>query len=467
MLAQSFAHSLSLVLDNAREIEVIKQTQQHLDYLAHFDALTGLPNRTLVTDRIRQLLAHTHRNTNMVAIMFVDLDNFKNVNDTLGHSVGDLLLKEVASRVLECLRSGDTVARMGGDEFIVILPEVTDVQDAGKVATKILESLARQADIDHHEIFITASIGVSISPNDSSHMEELLANADSAMYHAKKLGKNNFQFFSAELNLKAQNAAKLERHLRRALEKNELFLHYQPQVDSITHSIVGMEALLRWNTPELGTVSPVDFIPVAEETGLIVPIGNWVLNTACAQARQWQQDGTPVRVAVNLSSRQFQRQHHRNELLDTVIQVLDKTGLPPELLELEITESIMMQNIDATLQTLGKLKKLGIRISVDDFGTGYSSLSYLKRFPIDTIKIDKSFIQDIPSDANDAAIVSAIGAMAHQLNFSIVAEGVENIEQLNFLQTIQCQSIQGYYFSKPVGNDEISKLLKNGIPPGN
>lgn len=466
VLAQSFAHSLSLVLDNAREIEVIKQTQKHLDYLAHFDALTGLPNRTLLTDRIQQVLAHAQRNGSRVAFLYIDLDNFKNVNDTLGHSKGDQLLQKAATRISECLRVGDTVARMGGDEFIVMLPELPDVQDAGKVAIKILESAAMPFDVDQHEIYVGASIGISIYPDDAANIEELLSNSDSAMYHAKKLGKNTYHYFSAELNRASQEAAMLERHLRRALERNELFLNYQPQIDLLTDAIVGMEALLRWDCAELGVVPPEKFIPLAEETGLIIPISNWVLETACRQAKMWQKSGTPVRVAVNLSARQFQRlsqSTHEESLLDMVLRVLEMTELPAHLLELEITESIMMLHVDDTLHTLDELKKIGIRISVDDFGTGYSSLSYLKRFPVDALKIDKSFIRDVALDSNDAAIVSAIGAMALQLNLSLVAEGVETQEQLEFLQKIQCHSIQGYYFSQPVNTARATELLRQGF----
>ncbi len=468
-LVFSFAHSLSLVLDNAREMEEIKQTRQSMDYMAHFDALTGLPNRTLLKDRTEQAISHAQRNGGMVGILFLDLDNFKMVNDTLGHTLGDVLLKKVADRISDCLRDGDTAARLGGDEFIVLLPDISDTQDAAKVAGKILESLMLPLDIDRHEVFVSISIGISIYPDNSKDMDGLLADADSAMYHAKKLGKNNYQFFTPEMNSSAQDYMKLEKHLRRALEQNELELYYQPQVDIETGLIIGVEALIRWFSPELGLVAPADFIPLAEETGLIVPIGDWILKTACTQARFWQQNGLPVRVAVNLSGRQFHRaqnqQQSRHPLLDAVLDALDETGLPPDLLELEITEGILMQHLDTTMEILNTLKNIGVRLSVDDFGTGYSSLSYLKRFPIDTLKIDKSFVNDISTDPSDKAIVAAITVMAQQLKLEVVAEGVETEAQLEFLRELRCHYVQGYYFSKPLPADEVLLLLQQGKYP--
>lgn len=468
-LAFSFAHSLSLVLDNAREMEEVKRARQSLDYMAHFDALTELPNRTLLKDRIQQAISHAQRNGGMVGILFLDLDNFKVVNDTIGHTLGDVLLKRVAHRIADCLREGDTAARLGGDEFVVMLPDISDAQDAAKVAGKILESLASPFDIDQHEVFISVSIGISIYPNNSKHMDGLLADADGAMYHAKKLGKNNYQFFTPEMNGSAQNYMKLEKHLRRALEQNQFRLYYQPQVDIETGLIIGMEALIRWFSPELGMIAPCDFIPLAEETGLIVSIGAWVLKTACAQAKFWQQNGLPVRVAVNLSSRQFHQvqnhQQNRHPLLDAVLNALDESGLPPDLLELEITEGILMQHLDTTMEILNTLKSRGVRLSVDDFGTGYSSLSYLKRFPIDTLKIDKSFVNDISTNPSDKAIVAAITVMAQQLKLEVVAEGVESEAQLEFLRELRCHYLQGYYFSKPLPADEVLLLLQQGNLP--
>lgn len=466
-LALSFAHSLSLVLDNAREIEEVKQARQSLDYMAHFDHLTGLPNRTLLKDRVDQAIYHAHRNQCMIGVLFLDLDNFKVVNDTIGHTCGDALLKSVSQRISDCLREGDTAVRLGGDEFIVLLPDLSDTQDAAKVADKILELLKSPFMIERHEVYASASIGISIYPHNAKNMEGLLSTADGAMYYAKKLGKNNYQFFTPEMNSSAQKYLKLEKHLRRALEQDEFVLHYQPQVDVKTGMIIGMEALIRWMSPELGMVSPADFIPLAEDTGLIVPIGAWVLKMACLQARFWQQNGFPVRVAVNLSSRQFHQvqnqQQSQHPLLDAVLTALDEADLPPELLELEITEGILMQQLDATMDILNTLKNIGVRLSIDDFGTGYSSLSYLKRFPIDILKIDKSFVNDITTDPSDKAIVAAITAMAQQLKLEVVAEGVETLAQLEFLRELQCNFVQGYYFSKPVSSDKVMSVHQQGI----
>jgi diguanylate cyclase (GGDEF)-like protein len=462
-LALSFAHSLSLVIDNAREIEEVKRARQSLDYIAHFDALTELPNRTLLTDRALQFITQAQRKNESIAFLFLDLDNFKAINDTFGHAVGDELLRVVAKRISSCLREGDTPSRMGGDEFIVMLPNIGDSLDAAKVAIKILRALNEPLQVQQQLIYSRASIGISIYPDNSLSFDELLAQADSALYHAKKLGKNNYQFFTPEMNSAAQNYLMLEHHLRQALELGELVLHYQPQVRIDSGCIIGMEALVRWHNHALGLVMPDQFIGLAEETGLIVPIGAWVLRTACEQARVWQLAGMPVRVAVNLSGRQFHRFQDQRQLLDVVLDVLKETGLSPELLELEITESIMMHKLDTTLETLNQIKQLGVRISVDDFGTGYSSLSYLKRFPLDTLKIDKSFVKDICTDANDRAIVSAISAMAGQLKLELVAEGVEDQNQLDFLGGQQCNYGQGYYFSKPVPAEQASVLLKQSV----
>ena len=463
-LASSFANLLSLVLDSAREMQELKQAKQILHYMAHFDALTGLPNRSLLKDRIEQAIFHAKRNENLVGILFLDIDNFKMVNDTFGHTLGDQLIKSVAYRLSNCLRVGDTAARLGGDEFVVMLTDLTDVQDAAKVASKILDSLNSSFEIEKHDIFVRVSIGISIFPNDAKDLEGLLAYADGAMYHAKKLGKNNYQFFTEEMTSSAQNYIKFEKYLRRALEQNELTLYYQPQIDIETGSIIGMEALIRWFNAELGTVPPEDFIPFAEETGLIVPIGVWVLTNACKQAQQWRLQGFPMRVAVNLSSRQFQpvQNHQQNQhpLLEAVLTALDETGLPPDLLELEITEGILMHHLDTTMAILNALKQIGVRLSVDDFGTGYSSLSYLKRFPINVLKIDKSFVHDITTDPNDKAIVSAIAVMAQQLKLDVVAEGVESTEQMEFLRNLRCNFVQGYYISEPLPADEILNFLQ-------
>lgn len=462
-LALSFAHSLSLVIDNAREIEEVKRARQRLDYIAHFDALTELPNRTLLTDRALQIITQAQRKNETIAFLFLDLDNFKAINDTFGHAIGDELLRGVAKRISACVREGDTPSRMGGDEFIIMLPNVGDSLDAAKVAIKILNALNEPLQVQQHQIYSRASIGISIYPDNSLSFDELLAQADSALYHAKKLGKNNYQFFTPEMNSAAQHYLKLEHHLRQALELGELMLHYQPQVKIDNGCIIGMEALIRWHNHAMGMVMPDQFIGLAEETGLIVPIGAWVLRTACKQARAWQLAGMPIRIAVNLSGRQFHRFQDQRQLLDVVLDVLKETELSPELLELEITESIMMHKLDTTLDTLTQIKRLGVRISVDDFGTGYSSLSYLKRFPLDTLKIDKSFVKDISTDANDRAIVSAISAMAGQLKLELVAEGVEDQSQLDFLGGQQCNYGQGYFFSKPVPAEQASALLRQSV----
>jgi diguanylate cyclase (GGDEF)-like protein len=469
-IAFSFAHSLSLVLDNAREMEELKRTQQRLDYIAHYDTLTDLPNRVLFMDRIKQAILHAHRNNGSVAVLFLDLDNFKMVNDTLGHTFGDSLLKKVAQRIRSCLREDDTAARLGGDEFIVMLPKISDVLEAAKVADKLLAGLAEPLLIDQHKIFVGVSIGISIYPVNSQDTEGLLADADTAMYHAKKLGKNNYQYFTPAMNSSAQNYMKLEKHLRRALERGEFVLYYQPQIAVDTGRVIGMEALIRWKNPELGLIPPDDFIAVAEETGLIVPISAWVLKAACAQARSWQQQGWPVRVAVNLSSRQFHQvqyqRHNQHPLLEAIQEALEETGLPPDLLELEITEGILMHQLETAMELLNVLKKKGLRLSLDDFGTGYSSLSYLKQFPLDTLKIDKSFINDISTDPNDKAIVAAITVMAQQLKLDVVAEGVETDAQLEFLRELRCHSVQGYYFSEPLPADQVPLFFRSKLSSG-
>lgn len=459
-LVKSFARSLSLALENSREMEEIRKKQEYLDYLAHFDTLTGLPNRTLFTDRVKQTISRSHRKKQQFAILFIDLDNFKLVNDNLGHSQGDALLKEAASRIAANLRENDTIARLGGDEFTVILPDLSDPQDAGLVSEKIIRAIVEPFKIDGHEIHISASVGIAVYPKDANTLEPLLANADIAMYHAKNLGKNNYQFFARDMNAAAQMHLKLERHLRKAIEKNELVLHFQPQIDVATQKIIGMETLLRWQSKEMGLIEPNKFIPIAEETGLIINIGEWVLYKACMQAKLWHEAGFGIPVAVNLSPRQLQPQGGINQLFDIISRILEKTGLPPHLLELEITESIMMQHVDSNLDILNRLKNMGLQFSVDDFGTGYSSLSYLKRLPIDTLKIDKSFIRDIHIDANDAAIVTAITVMAQQLGLNVVAEGVETSSQFEFLQKLYCQSVQGFYFSKPIDAESATVLLE-------
>jgi diguanylate cyclase (GGDEF)-like protein len=453
LLAKSFATSLSLILDNAREIEEIKRGQQHLYRLAHFDPLTELPNRELAYDRIRQALIAGYRKQIKTAILFADLDNFKHINDSLGHSAGDGLLKEVALRLKQCIREMDTVARLGGDEFLILLPDFTEVQSVIAVAQKIKESMQPLFEINDHEMIVSISIGISIYPDDATNIEELLRNADTAMYHAKSMGRNNFQFFTHQMNEAVKRQVHLTTLLSRAIEKQQFVLCYQPQINLISGKMFGVEALIRWYSPELGIVFPINFIPTAEASGLIVAIGDWVLMTACRQGRCWLDEGLKdFRIAVNLSSVQFQQ----GQLATHLKQILLETQFPPALLELEITESIMMSHKTEVLTTLKELKLLGVHISIDDFGTGYSSLSYLKTMSLDKIKIDQSFVRDIAYDSNDAAIVNAIIAMAKGLNLDVIAEGVETQEQLDFLISKGCYEAQGYYFSKPMPAEEIT-----------
>ncbi|OGI41918.1 MAG: hypothetical protein A2150_01350 [Candidatus Muproteobacteria bacterium RBG_16_64_11] len=434
---------------------ITERTQANLYSLAHFDALTGLPNRLLFLDRLNQTMAQAHRNERLVAVMLLDLDRFKAINDTLGHTMGDLLLKSVAERLAECVREDDTVARLGGDEFTVLLPEIRYIQDAAAVAQKILDALAQPFFLDGHEVFIGTSIGISLYPFDEE-LSALLRNADTAMYEAKQDGGNTYQFYTAEMSTASLRRLSLEGALRRALERGEFVLHYQPQIDLARDEIVGAEALVRWQHPDLGLLGPMEFIPLAEENGLIVPLGEWVLRTACAQNRAWQNAGLPpIRVTVNLSVRQF----HQKNLADIVARILEQTGLDAQRLELEITESCLIQNTQTTVTLLTELNRLGVRISIDDFGTGYSSLAYLKRFPIDTLKIDRSFVCDIDTDPDDAAIVKAIIALAQSLEMHVIAEGVETRNQLDFLHTYQCNEIQGYLVSPPLPAGDFAALL--------
>jgi diguanylate cyclase (GGDEF)-like protein len=455
LLAMSFAHSLSLMLDNAREVEEILAARRKLDYLAHFDILTGLPNRELFTDRIRQAIAHAHRTDGKVALLFVDLDNFKGINDSYGHAVGDQLLKEVAARLKACVREDDTVARLAGDEFIVMLPDVETVDDAATVARKILEVLAHPLPLEGNELYTGASIGISLFPVDAADGEELLRTADLAMYRAKQEGRNDYRFYTNRMNVEITRRTQIEQGLRKALERGELTLHYQPQRDLRSGRVEAAEALLRWQSPTLGAVSPAEFIPVAESSGLIVPIGLWVLETACHEAARWQARGVPLRVAVNLSPRQLLDR----QFAERLSAILQHAGLLPSLLELEITESVMMENIAALQQVFSQLRGQGIQLAIDDFGTGFSSFSYLKALPIDRLKIDKSFVDDIERDPNDHEIIRAIIAMAHALGMRAIAEGVETQTQLELLYEAGCDEVQGYHVSRPVAASALEGLV--------
>jgi len=454
-----------------RNITERKQSEEKIIYMAYYDTLTNLPNRYLLKDRLTQALVSAKKYKRLVAILFLDLDNFKRINDTLGHKTGDYLLQSVADRLVHFLRKSDTiarlnenelqntVARLGGDEFTILLTEIRHIQDAAKVAKRILDLFSQPFKIKDHELFISASIGISLYPHNSEDVDTLLKNADTAMYHAKDQGRNNLQFYTDSMNVITLERFDLEHRLRKAMDLNEFQLYYQPQLDIHSRKIFGVEALIRWMHPNRGLLSPQAFIPLAEETGLILPIGEWILRTACAQNKAWQIKGfEPMLVMVNISGIQFKQKN----FVETVTKILDNTDLNPRYLELELTESILMETTEATINSLKELKALGVRISLDDFGTGYSSLSYLKRFPIDTIKIDKSFVRDIHTDPDNKAIVNAIIAMTHSLNLRVIAEGVETVQQLLFLHKQGSDGIQGYLFSPPLPTDSLTQLLNEG-----
>lgn len=438
------------------DISHIKESEEQLHHLAHHDSLTGLPNRLLLNARLEHSLQHAGREGCSVAVMFLDLDHFKKINDSFGHPVGDQLLQMVAGRLLQSVRKDDTVARLGGDEMTVILGSLDDPNYAATAAKNILERLVKPFQLKGQDVFVSASIGISVYPQDGKDPTTLLKNADTAMYMAKNEGRNRYHFYSQELTQKACETLTLESQLHRALERDELLLHYQPQISLHDGSIVGVEALLRWQHPEIGMVSPDRFIPIAEENGLIEPIGKWVLQTACSQAKAWQDQGLArVRMSVNLSGKQLAQA----SIVDEVREVLETTGLPPSILELELTESSVMNRAGQAANTLDALRALGTTIAIDDFGTGYSSLAYLKRFPVDRLKIDRSFVRDIPQDANDVALAKAIIALAHSLNLNVVAEGVETEEQRQLLKAIGCEEMQGFLFSAPRVASDLVDLL--------
>ncbi|HET6265596.1 MAG TPA: EAL domain-containing protein [Usitatibacter sp.] len=432
-------------------------TERTIHYMAHHDALTGLPNRRLMQDRLHQAIMAARRKQRHVGVLFIDLDRFKVVNDTLGHDTGDFILKDIARRLVTCVREGDTVAREGGDEFIVILPELERPEHARTVADKVLKELARPVEISGHEIHVTPSIGISHYPNDATDVQQLLKHADNAMYQAKDAGRNTVRFFTNDLNFLLSKRLEVESKLRKAIENEEFFLRYQPQVDIASGRITGMEALIRWNDPQKGEVFPQDFIFIAEELGLIVPIGEWVFRTACRQLKAWEDERlAPVSVAINISPRQFMSRR----LVTSLLAIVRETGADPRRIELEITETMIMRNVEQSIETLAQLRAVGMQVAVDDFGVGYSSLNQLTRLPASSMKIDRSFIMNVPHDASSGSITQTIIAMARQLKLRVIAEGVENRAQLDFLRTHHCEAFQGYFFSKPVTALEATAMLR-------
>ena len=443
-----------------RDVSAARAMSLQMIHLAEHDSLTGLPNRLLLNDRVSQAIASAVRHKHKVALLFLDLDGFKHINDSLGHAIGDKLLQSVGHRLVDCVRATDTVSRQGGDEFIVLLSEVENPEDAAITARRMLEAVAEPQPIDMHELHVTTSLGLSVYPDDGADAETLIKNADTAMYQAKENGRQSYQFFKPAMNARAVERQSIEESLRRALKRQEFAVHYQPKVDLRTGRITGAEALIRWTHPTRGLVSPAQFIPIAEDSGLIVPIGSWVLREACKQVRAWADRGLPAAtIAVNVSAMEFRQENY----LDGVFGILRETGVNPSSLELELTESVLMKGAESVASVLKELRARGVQIAVDDFGTGYSSLSYLRKFPIDVLKIDQSFIRQITATPDDATIVSAIISMGISMNLRVIAEGVETQEELAFLRAHQCHEAQGYYFSKPVLPDQFAKLLETGI----
>ncbi len=436
--------------------QLLTQRTAEVNRLEYYDTLTELPNRTLFEDRLEQAIAVSNRTGGQLGILFISLDQLKQVNDTLGHLAGDLLMKQVAGRLRSCVTEGDTVARFGGDEFVILLTDIPGAKELVEIIGSIQDVLHPRFSLYDHELFATASVGVSLFPEDGKESRCLLKNAAGALYRVKKSGGDGFRFYTEDMNVTASKQFALETSLRHALDNEEFVLHYQPRLAVDTMEIIGVEALVRWQHPQLGMVSPAEFIPLAEDNGLILPIGEWVLRTACQQNRLWQEQGfAPLRMGVNVSARQFQQQH----LADIIIEILDETGLSPLFLDLELTESSIMSNAQTAIDVLTRLKALGVTISIDDFGTGFSSLSYLKRLPIDALKIDQSFIRDVTTDPDDAALVMAIVTLGHNLRLQVVAEGVETKEQLKFLHLLRCDEVQGYLFSKPLPAAGLEKML--------
>ncbi|HQT29896.1 MAG TPA: EAL domain-containing protein [Thiobacillus sp.] len=453
---------ITSLLSITRDITERKAASERIQHLAHHDALTGLANRALLHERLAQAILLAQRKNEPLAVIFIDLDRFKHVNDSLGHQAGDRLLLEVAHRLQTCVRTSDTLARLGGDEFILVLLDITGTHDATHVVQKIFAALQQPFLLEGRELTVTPSIGISLFPEDGRNADELIRNADTAMYQAKEAGRNTFHFYTADMNARALDLLALEAALRRALERDELVMFYQPKFELASGRMIGVEALIRWQHPEWGLVPPSRFIPLAEETGLILPIGEWALREACQQAAAWHAQGQTLTVAVNLAARQFRQP----ALAVRVAAILAATGLDPAALELEITESAMMHNPQQVTATLTELKHIGVRIAIDDFGTGYSSLGYLKHFPVDVLKIDQTFIRDAPTQARDAAIVQVIIDMAHALKLQVVAEGVETAAHLDFVQAMGCDLAQGYFFAKPMPASELLQQQQAGLRAG-
>ena len=462
-------HGEDKVLTIITNISDYKNASEKANYLAYYDTLTNLPNRYLFNDRLQQAITHVEREKKLLALLFLDLDNFKQINDSIGHKAGDQLLRGVADRLMKSVRATDSVthlskadsefmvARLGGDEFTVLLDKIGNIEEPAMVAGRILEMLAEPFIIGAHELFITASMGIAVYPYDGKDLETLLINADVAMYQAKKLGRNSYQYYSESMNKFTFERFTVENKLRKALDQNEFMLFYQPQINIQNGNIIGVEALIRWLQPDLVLTRPGEFIPLAEQTGLIIPMGAWILRVACEQNRAWQKAGlTPMLMTVNVSSIQFSQ----NNFVETVAQILKDTGLDPQYLQLELTESTIMQNSQNTINKLQALQTMGVKTSIDDFGTGYSSLKYLKHFPLDTLKIDTSFVRDLMTSATDQSIVKAIITLAHNFNLKVIAEGVESREQLDYLRACGCEAVQGYFICPPVNSIALAQFAK-------
>jgi diguanylate cyclase (GGDEF)-like protein/PAS domain S-box-containing protein len=443
-----------------RDVSIARAMALQMAHSAQHDFLTGLPNRMLLNDRVTHAISLAPRHLKKVALLFLDLDGFKHINDSLGHPVGDKLLQSIGKRLVDCVRASDTVSRQGGDEFVVLLSEMEQPEDAAITARRMLHAVAEAHSINRHDLHITTSIGVSVYPDDGLDAETLIRNADTAMYQAKENGRQSYQFFKSGMNVRAVERQSIEESLRRALEREEFMLHYQPKINLRTGDITGAEALIRWTHPVRGLVPPSQFIPVAEDCGMILPIGIWVLREACKQAKEWIDAGLPLgTIAVNISAMQFQNGH----FLHDIFSILSDTSLNPGCLELELTESVLIKRADTASSVLQSLRSRGVRIAVDDFGTGYSSLSYLTKFPIDALKIDQSFVRQITSSPEDTTIVTAVISMGQSLKLRVIAEGVETQDELSFLQAHNCEEAQGYYFSRPVPAQKFARLLETGI----